>query len=131
MNTLKFVFVLIFFFTGLYSVKAQDNWPVMPTDIQLSMAEQLLHPRKVTLKDGSEGMVWEDMYRFLSEKERAKLKTYYDSSFQITCEKLMEARKSNQNLKIQPHVTLIGDSMYYRKKIKNMIWHDEFYPAKK
>jgi hypothetical protein len=131
MKTLKFVFALIFLFAGLNSVSAQDNWPVMPADIQLSMAEQLLHPRKVTLKDGSEGMVWEDLYRFLSEKERANLRFYYDSTYQSTCIKLVEARKSNQNLKIQPNVTLIGDSMYYRKKIKNMQWHDEFYPAKK
>lgn len=131
MKQLKFVFALICLFAGLNSVGAQDNGPVMPADIQLSMAEQLLHPRKVTLKDGSEGMVWEDLYRFLSEKERANLRFYYDSAYNSTCVKLVEARKSNQNLKIQPHVTLIGDSMYYRKKIKNMKWHDEFYPAKK
>jgi hypothetical protein len=129
MKTLKFVLKLIFLFAGLNSVRAQDNGPVMPADIQLSMAEQLLHPRKVTLKDGSEGMVWEDLYRFLAKKERDNLKAYYDSSFQSTCRQLAEARKNQKNLMVQPYVMLIGDSMYYHKKIRNLQWHDLHYPA--
>jgi|LakMenE18May11ns_1017448.scaffolds.fasta_scaffold9944422_2 hypothetical protein len=129
MKTLKFVFALVFLFAGLNSLSAQDNGPVMPADIQLSMADQLLHPRKVTLKDGSEGMVWEDLYRFLAKKERDNLKAYYDSTFQNTCHQLAEARKTQKNLKVQPYVMLIGDSMYYHKKIRNLQWHDLHYPA--
>lgn len=129
MKALKFAFILILLFGELNSLRAQNSAPVMPADIQLSMADEVLHPRKVKLKDGSEGLVWEDLYRFLAKKERDNLKAYYDSSFQNTCSQLAEARKNQKNLMAQPYVMLIGDSMYYHKKIRNLQWHDLHYPA--